>query len=179
MADGTDWLASFHAGASATMAKCYEDEFATVERAVGRFLTGVDRETVVHDVFFRLLSDAELRKSFQGGVLRAWLSTVARHQTIDYLRRQRRVETLREEDLEKMELPAPALDASVAARQLVERFRAELPEKWQAVFDARFVQQLNQTEAAVALGVRRTTLAYQELRIRRLLRRFVLKTENT
>jgi RNA polymerase sigma-70 factor (ECF subfamily) len=61
------------------------------------------------------------------------------------------------------------------ARLVIERFRADvLPAKWAKVFEVRFLHQQSQRDAAAALGMRRTTLAYQELRIRALLRRFVL-----
>jgi RNA polymerase sigma-70 factor (ECF subfamily) len=43
------------------------------------------------------------------------------------------------------------------------------------VFDARFIQQLDQPEAARLLGMHRTTLIYQEYRVRTLLKRFVLR----
>jgi RNA polymerase sigma-70 factor (ECF subfamily) len=49
-----------------------------------------------------------------------------------------------------------------------------LPPAWLDVFQARFIDHLSQCEAAARLGKRRTTLAYQELRIRRLLRKFLL-----
>ena len=50
-----------------------------------------------------------------------------------------------------------------------------LPPAWRPVFEARFLQHLNQSEAATQLGMRRTTLAYRELRIRALLRKFLLE----
>jgi len=49
-----------------------------------------------------------------------------------------------------------------------------LPAKWATVFEARFVLGLDQRSAATRIGVSRTTLAYQEIQIRRLLRRFLL-----
>ncbi|NPC78158.1 RNA polymerase subunit sigma-70, partial [Pyxidicoccus fallax] len=55
--------------------------------------------------------------------------------------------------------------------------REHLPAKWAPVFEARFVRQLSQREAAAALGLHRTTLAYQELRIRSLLKKFLLPPE--
>ena len=45
-----------------------------------------------------------------------------------------------------------------------------------SVFEARFVRQLTQREAASTLGISRTTLAYQEHRIRKLLRKHLLGT---
>jgi RNA polymerase sigma-70 factor (ECF subfamily) len=68
------------------------------------------------------------------------------------------------------------LEDAAEARLLVERFRRDhLPPDWQGVFDLRFLQQLPQREAATRLSLPRTTLAYRELRIRRLLRRFLLE----
>jgi RNA polymerase sigma-70 factor (ECF subfamily) len=160
------------------MEQCYRDHFGSVDGAVRVILSGADRETVVHEVFLRLLSDKGLRRRFEGGSLGAWLRVVARNQAIDYARRRR------------LEIPfadAAALEAAggpredgleqrASVRLALERFRAEiLPRKWEPVFVARFVEQQDQPSAARALGMSRTTLAYQEYRIRKLLRRFMLR----
>jgi RNA polymerase sigma-70 factor (ECF subfamily) len=170
------WLEAFHAGDRKVLTAMYQEYFAVVNRAVGRALSGADQETVVHDVFCRLVQSRKMREGFHGGALGAWLATVAHHAAIDYLRRHRR-ETLRgpAEMAELVDRGAePAAPAADAAR-IVERFcRERLPAKWQRVFDARFLRALSQAEAAAELGISRTTLAYQELRIRRLLQRFVL-----
>ncbi|HXU82273.1 MAG TPA: hypothetical protein VN914_12810 [Polyangia bacterium] len=130
---------------------------------------------MIHEIFLRLLSHSALRCSFQGGDLGAWLSVVSRNHAMDCARRRRR------------EIPASVAAAAdraspdwgesgIEARLLVERFRRDaLPPAWAGVFDARFIRQLSQEEAAAALGMGRTTLAYQEARVRRLLRRFVVK----
>jgi RNA polymerase sigma-70 factor (ECF subfamily) len=66
----------------------------------------------------------------------------------------------------------------IEARALVRRFREEvLPPEWVSVFDARFVRQLDQREAARTVGIPRTTLVYREHRIRRLLQEFLLAGE--
>ena len=154
------------------MEACYREHFARVHAAVGSVLQGADRETVVHDVFYRLLSSSQLRSSFRGGALGTWLSTVARNQAIDYWRQQ-----CRESRVRNGQAPNPTAsdaDTSLELRLFVQRFREEvLPGKWVGVFDARFLGQLDQREAARRLGISRTTLAYRELQIRRLLRRFV------
>jgi RNA polymerase sigma-70 factor (ECF subfamily) len=54
-----------------------------------------------------------------------------------------------------------------------------LPAKWDRVFVMRFLEQQDQPTAARSLGMARTTLAYQEYRIRKLLERFVLRREET
>lgn len=176
--DESGSLAEFYAGSRRAMSQLYLDHFVTVDRAIGRVLQGADKETVIHEVFCRVIGDADLRASFRGGSLRAWISTVARNCAIDHWRRSRRERpsgTCSEFDDTHQ---VPSFEASVEARQLITRFREErLPEKWRRVFDVRFVRQLDQAEAARALGMRRTTLLYQEIRIRRLLRKFVLRAE--
>lgn len=173
-AEDERWLADFHAGRRAALERCYRECYGTVHRAVGRVLSGPDQETVVHEVFYQLLSREALRRSFQGGSLKAWLATVAVHLATDYVRRQRREQNvLAAVQAEGPDAPAPAEDGAAEARALVERFRAELlPKKWERVFEARFLRQLSQRDAAQELGMHRTTLAYQELRIRALLSRF-------
>ncbi len=176
--DEARWLAAFHAGDRDTLADCYRDHFDGVERAIGAILNGPDRETVIHEVFTRLIAREELRRSFQGGSVGAWLATVARNAAIDYRRR------LARETTASAEAAAGAVDASrweeaAHARLLVERFRRErLPTAWAAVFDLCFMQQMSQREAARALGLHRTTLAYRELRIRRALRHFLLEGDS-
>jgi RNA polymerase sigma-70 factor (ECF subfamily) len=50
-----------------------------------------------------------------------------------------------------------------------------LPEGLWPLFQARFIERLDQREAARRLGLHRTTLAYRELRVRRFLRAFLRK----
>lgn len=177
--EGARWLDDFHAGSRAAMTGLYMDHFSTVRRAVGRVLRGADGETVVHEVFCRLIADAALRASFRGGSLRAWISTVAHHHALDYRRRRHREQPGGDAaDLGSEVEDVASSEGSLEARLLVDRFRREsLPEKWRPVFEARFIEQLNQSEAARALGIHRTTLAYQEFRVRQLLRKFFLRGE--
>jgi RNA polymerase sigma-70 factor (ECF subfamily) len=173
MSDGDDaWLARFHAGDRAVLAQVYEDHFDNVYRAVGRIVSDIDTDSVVHELFLRLLSNETTRQGFRGGSLAAWLTTLGRNQAIDFLRRYRH-----EVGLAEAEEDSTSRDESAAdAKWLIDRFRAEcLPEKWAAVFEARFLQQLSQREAAAALGLSRTTLAYQELRVRRLMQKFFIQ----
>jgi RNA polymerase sigma-70 factor (ECF subfamily) len=175
----TRWVADFHAGDRDLLEKCYRDHYRSVVATIGRFLAGADAETVTHEVFYRLLSSPKLRENFQGGNFDAWLSLVATNAARDYLRRYRR---------EQPEVPetAPAGDAhprthsgaieEVDAKMAVERFRREcLPADLAPLFDARFLRQLTQRQAALELAIPRSTLVYQEERIRSLLRDFVLR----
>lgn len=177
------WLAAFHEGDRVVVAQCYRDHHATVFAVTGRILSAADSETVTHEVFFRLLSDEKLRASFKGANFAAWITRVATNSALDYRRRCRRerpglvVESETEEDTRAA---ARRTDDELEAKILVERFRREcLPPGWAGVFDARFLRQMTQREAAVQLGMHRTTLVYQELRIRRLLTKFLLRTEHS
>jgi len=172
--DDEDWLAQFHAGHPRVLEDCYREQFTTVERAVGRVLRGADKETVVHEVFFRLLSSETVRRGYRGGSLASWLTVLARNQAIDHARRSAREQALEIRDDEAAE---DSFHDAIEARQLVEQFQRELPAKWVGVFHQRFLEQKDQREAAKALGISRTTLAYQEMRVRALLKRFLLRTE--
>jgi RNA polymerase sigma-70 factor (ECF subfamily) len=173
------WLAAFHAGERACLEGCYRGTFAAVYQTVGRTLQGADQETVVHEVFYRLLADGHLRRSFQGGSLAAWLRTVARNQAIDFARRRGfeiPVEKTLSADSPAAEGgPGSRLERQVEARLLLVRIREGLPEKWRPVFDARFIHQRDQPDAARSLRMSRTTLAYQEYRIRQRVRRYLSK----
>lgn len=154
---------------------CYRQHFAAVERAMSGLLGAADRETVIHELFSRLLTNGDLRRAFTGGSFVAWLARVARNQAIDYQRRLGREVPL---EAETSAARAASWEDAAEARILIERFRRErLPPEWAGVFERRFLEQLTQHEAARALGLRRTTLAYRELRIRRALRAFLLEEE--
>ncbi len=171
----TPWLDRFHAGERDALDECYRNHFRVVETAVGQVLRGADKETVIHDVFLQLLARAELRRGFTGGSFAAWLATIARHQAIDFWRRYRRERSMDQLVASEPVQPFEPFERTVEARLLVDRFRREaLPAKWARVFEARFVAGLDQRSAAAQVGIRRTTLAYQEIQIRRLLRRFLL-----
>jgi RNA polymerase sigma-70 factor (ECF subfamily) len=123
-----------------------------------------------------MLADAGMRGSFRGGNLGAWLRTIARRAAIDLLRKRRREEPAPDDDT--WVAPDPSRDDEERdAKRLVERFRAEiLPEKYAPLFQARFLEQLPQREAADRLGMSRSTLVYQESRVRELLTTFLLTT---
>jgi len=169
------WLARFHAGDRAVLDDVYRGHVDAVHRSAGGVLGGADLETVVHEVFFRVMTNADLRKAFQGGDLAAWLVVIARHHAIDYVRRRSREQPSGLDVGGATDAPHGAVAARAEAGLIIRKFCAEvLPPKWRPVFEARFVQHLTQTEAAAALRMRRTTLVYHELRIRRLLHTFLL-----
>jgi RNA polymerase sigma-70 factor, ECF subfamily len=173
------WLRAFHAGEPSCLEQSYRDQFDAVYRTVGQVLSGADRETIVHEVFFRLLNDGSLRRGFGGGSFSAWLHVVARNQAIDHARRRKlEVEFVARSLESDQSTTDDRFEQRIDARRILERFESEvLPSRWRPVFLARFVQQQDQPTAARSLKMRRTTLAYQEYRIRGLLRRFVLRGE--
>jgi len=171
------WLDRFHAGARDVLEGCYRDHFRTVDQAVGQILRGADRETVVQEVFLQLVSDADLRRGYAGGFFAGWLATLARSRAVDFWRRYRRERPLDELPAEQ---PSPEPGSRLEARLMVSRFVEDaLPAKWAGVFEARFLAGLDQRAAARRLGISRTTLAYQELQVRRCLKRYLLRREGT
>ena len=129
----------------------------------------------MHEVFLRLMNDGGFQREACGASLPGWLATVARNHAIDYQRRRRfERPTATDPELPDARLDAERFERRAEARLLIERFRTEqLPAKWAPVFELRFIRQLGQVEAARELGISRTTLAYQEYRVRALLRRFL------
>jgi len=175
------WLQSFHSGQRICLEQCYRDHLHAVDRVVATVVTsGADRETLVHEIFFRLLNEESLRRKFRGGSFSAWLRVVARNQAIDFARRRQLEVRIPDDGTAPSDPTAgPRLEQRIDVRLTLERFCAQvLPAKWRRVFTARFVEQLDQPAAARSLGMRRTTLAYQEYRIRKLLRRFILRGES-
>jgi RNA polymerase sigma-70 factor (ECF subfamily) len=168
------WLGRFHAGDRRVLDEVYRAHVDAVHRSAGGVLDGADLETVVHEVFFKVITNADLRESFHGGDLAAWLVVIARNHAIDYVRRRNR-ERPGGLDVAAPEAPQTAAASRAEAALLIQKFCADvLPAKWRPVFEARFIQHLTQTEASAALRMRRTTLVYQELRIRALLTGFLL-----
>jgi len=172
------WLEAFRRGDREVIEQCYRRYYGVVEAAIGTLLGISDRETVIHEVFLRLLTEKEMRLSFTGPSLGAWLSAIARNRAIDLSRRSRR-EALVPNPLDVApEVPDAGGHDDHVMRLLLERFRREhLTPEWAPVFETRFIRQMTQREAARFLGMRRTTLAYRELQLRRRFKAFMLEAE--
>src|SRR3954467_197711 len=84
---GSAWLEAFHGGERALLEACYRRHFGVVQRAARAVLGAADTETVIHEVFSQLIGRPEMRRSFHGGSLAAWLTTVARNQALQYQRK--------------------------------------------------------------------------------------------
>jgi RNA polymerase sigma-70 factor, ECF subfamily len=173
--DGDAAQKRFQEGDRDFLGLLYRETYQAVDAAVARVLRGADRDTVVHDLFLRLLSKPELRKSFAGGSLRAWLVTLAHNLAVDFWRHHRRETSLDDPDAAPLVDPmSRRMEERAELNLFVERFRRDgLPAELWPLFEARFVERLGQREAAQRLGMHRTTLAYRELRVRRLLRAFL------
>jgi RNA polymerase sigma-70 factor (ECF subfamily) len=174
--EDADWCERFWEGDRAALNDCYRCYFDVVDRSAGKIIQGVDRETVVQEVFARLVESEKTRRSFKGGNLAAWLTVVARNQALGLLRKHKREVVVEPETAERLSGGwEDNLVSRMNARALMDKFREEhLPEKWLGVFQERFLGDATQHEAAAKLNMSRTTLAYQEMRIRRSLTRFVL-----
>lgn len=170
---GSEWIERFHDGERRTLSACYEDHFAIVERSVGRFVSGADRETVIHEVFLRLLQDRALRQHFSGGSFAAWLTTIAKNHSIDWLRRHSRETSLAPEVAARL-ADEQGDSSRTEARLLVDQFKRRLSPDEVLLFERRFLEQLSQREAAKELSLHRTTLVYREMKLRRRLRAFLL-----
>ncbi len=167
------WLAAFHAGERWALEECYREQFARVAAAARSVVGPVDAETIIHEVFCRLLDNASMRASFRGGSLGAWLTQVVVRSAIDDIRRRQREVAVEEAEL-------IANDEDVEAKLTIAAFRAgPLPPELDAVFDARFLRQLSQRDAARELGIPRSTLVYQEQKVRDLLHGFLLDGDST
>ena len=161
------------------MEECYRQYFGLVSKFVGSVLDGVDQETVVHEVFFRLISDDRRRRSFNGGPLGPWLGVMARNLALDFIRARRKEQLVEPCEHERIVKLGARQEERIEARLLIERFRNKmLPSNLRAAFDVRFLQQLPQREAAQKLGIHRATLVYHEMRIRAWMKRFLLLLED-
>lgn len=170
-----DWLTLFHEGERAVLTRVYQDEVRRVLAAAAKVVGEADAESVAHDVFYKLLSDTAFRAAFTGGNVGAWLSTVARNSALDMARRRARETALPESE---RALPAARdvrgeVDADLFVRSFLETV---LPADLKPLFDLRFLEQRSQRDAAAMLDMPRTTLVYQEQRIRELLQSYAKET---
>lgn len=166
-----DWLARFHAGDSKLLERCYHEHASAVLKAAARVVGAADAENVAHDVFYRMLSESDFRQMFHGGNVGAWLCTVARNAAMDLARRRAKERALPHGDaaLGTVNAAESGVDADLFVAGFV---RDVLPPDLMPLFEARFLEQRTQRDAADMLGMPRSTLIYQENRIRQLLHQY-------
>jgi RNA polymerase sigma-70 factor (ECF subfamily) len=159
------WRERFLRGDKDVIEEIYRATFEEVRRAAGAILhEPADRDAVVHEVYLELLSSRDLRESHRGGALGAWLGAIARHQALDFARRESRLTDLSAID----ELSAKADALSDLRRELV-RFASRLDPDRQRLVQLRYVEGMTQMEAAAILGKPRSTLEDWEHQFKRAL----------
>jgi RNA polymerase sigma factor (sigma-70 family) len=143
----------------------YRATFDEVRRAAGTVLhEPADRDAVVHEVYLELLSSRELRESHRGGQMGSWLGAIARHQALDFARRESRLTDLSAVD----EVSAKSDPVADLRRELV-RFAQRLDPERQRLVQLRYVEGMTQMEAAAILGKPRSTLEDWEHQFKRAL----------
>jgi len=160
-----EWRDRFLRGDKDVIEEIYRATFEEVRRAAGSVLhEPADRDAVVHEVYLELLSSRELRESHRGGQMGAWLGAIARHQALDFARRESRLTDLSAVD----EISAKADPVADLRRELV-RFAAKLDPERQRLIQLRYIEGVTQMEAAAILGKPRSTLEDWEHQFKRAL----------
>jgi RNA polymerase sigma-70 factor (ECF subfamily) len=163
------WHARFLRGDKDVIEEIYKDTFNEVRLAAGSILRDpADRDAVVHEVFLELISSRHLRESHRGGKLGAWLGAIARHQAIDFARREKRLTPLSDANE-----PVTTVDPLDEIRAEIVRFATRLDPQRRQLVELRYIAGMTQMEAAAALGMPRSTLEDWERQIRRALHDFL------
>jgi RNA polymerase sigma factor (sigma-70 family) len=143
----------------------YRATFEEVKRAAGTVLhEPADRDAVVHEVYLQLLSSRDLRESHRGGQMGSWLGAIARHQALDFARRESRLT-----DLSVIDEAAARTDPLEDLRRELVRFAARFEPDRQRLIHLRYVEGMTQMEAAAVLGKPRSTLEDWEHQFKRAL----------
>jgi RNA polymerase sigma factor (sigma-70 family) len=143
----------------------YRTTFDDVKRAAGTVLhEPADRDAVVHEVYVQLLESRALRESHRGGQMGAWLGAIARHQALDFARRESRLV-----DLSAIDQASTSVDPLDDLRREIVRFASRLDPEKQQLIRLRYVEGMTQMEAAAVLGKPRSTLEDWEHQFKRAL----------
>ncbi|MCA9666778.1 MAG: sigma-70 family RNA polymerase sigma factor [Myxococcales bacterium] len=178
-------LEAFYRGDRALLTRIYRDTVAQVERRVFRYCHGADAESVVQETYLRIVEREEVRRSFTGGNLAAWLGTMAKNRAIDFVKRHGRLRFYSEAraleneleavDVERALLDRDELQALLRALDAFERdVLPGLGEDAARLYALRVrPERISQLDAARRLGIKRTTLIGREQRLMQRLARFV------
>jgi RNA polymerase sigma-70 factor (ECF subfamily) len=159
------WRERFLRGDKDVIEEIYRATFEDVRRAAGTILhEPADRDAIVHEVYVQLLASRELRESHRGGQLGAWLGAIARHQALDYARRESRLV-----DLSAVDQASTKVDHMEDLRREIARFASKLDPERQKLIHLRYVEGMTQMEAAAVLGKPRSTLEDWEHQFKRAL----------
>jgi RNA polymerase sigma-70 factor (ECF subfamily) len=166
----TTWSARFLRGDKDVIEEVYRTTLSDVRRAAGAVVgEPADRDAIVHETYLDLLSNRELRASYRGGALGAWLGAIARHRAIDFVRRQGRLT-----DLGQVPERAVTRDPVEELREELRQFANRLDSVERSVLELRYLVGMTQVEAASALGMPRSTLEDRERRIKQMLKAFLV-----
>jgi RNA polymerase sigma-70 factor (ECF subfamily) len=172
--DTAEWLDRFHRGDRSALAQCYQSYFGLVRAVLATYVQGCDLDSVVHEVFFKLIEKSHVRKQFTGGSMPAWLSTMARNQAIDFIRRYNRSSQLAVDLAAQADAPQLlAIEENVWAKQAVEQFKATLSPEQSQIFELVFIEGLDQQQVAESLEMSRSSVSRKKNRIAKRLRAFV------
>ena len=159
------WRERFLRGDKDVIEEIYRATFDEVRRAAGTVLhEPADRDAVVHEVYLELLSSRDLRESHRGGQLGAWLGAIARHQALDFARRESRLT-----DLSAVDEASAKHDPMQELRRELVRFASRLDPERQRLVQLRYIEGMTQMEAAAILGKPRSTLEDWEHQFKRAL----------
>jgi RNA polymerase sigma factor (sigma-70 family) len=160
-----EWRERFLRGDKDVIEEIYRTTFDEVRRAAGTVLhEPADRDAVVHEVFLQLISSRDLRESHRGGQIGSWLGAIARHQALDFARRESRLT-----DLSAIDEATSRVDPLDELRRELVRFAAQLDPDRQRLVQLRYIEGMTQMEAAAALGKPRSTLEDWEHQLKRAL----------
>jgi RNA polymerase sigma factor (sigma-70 family) len=163
--DDSAWRERFLRGDKDVIEEIYRATFEDVRRAAGTVLhEPADRDAVVHEVYLQLMSSRPLRESHRGGQMSAWLGAIARHQALDFARRESRLV-----DISTIEQAPAKVDPLEDLRREIVRFAARLDPERQRLIQLRYVEGMTQMEAAAVLGKPRSTLEDWEHQFKRAL----------
>jgi RNA polymerase sigma factor (sigma-70 family) len=159
------WRERFLRGDKDVIEEIYRATFEEVRRAAGTVLhEPADRDAVVHEVYLELLESRELRESHRGGALGAWLGAIARHQALDFARRESRLT-----DLSAVDEVSIKSDGLTDLRRELIRFAERMDPERRRLVELRYVEGMTQMEAAAILGKPRSTLEDWEHQFKRAL----------
>jgi RNA polymerase sigma factor (sigma-70 family) len=173
-----DALERFYAGDQVVMAQLYQRHAPRAVAQLRKYLPRIDTEAVVQEAFVTLMAHTEQRRRFKGGSFAAFLCIMTRYRGIDAWRREQRY--VEAESLPEATDANSDVDDRLAAREILHKFlERSVPPKQKAFFQARFIDQRTQIEAAELLQIRRSTLATWEKGLAERLRKAVVSGEVT
>lgn len=131
---------------------------------------GESARDVLQDSFVKILTSVG-RFSFRGeGSLRAWVLRIVANESLDYLRRERRLHFV--DDLPD-DLPDEEPDVGTISQAALQHMIEQLPTGYRTVLNLFVFEQKSHREIAQVLGIRESSSASQFLRAKKLLAQMI------